>query len=107
MGFNSPSLHQNFFKKFLKKYLTSLLKYDIINTEQKKGYDIMQVKSIITISKEEQASLNTIYDLIEDIDRDDVAKATIYNQVLKNFNLTLGDIKSLLYDMYQIFSVED
>lgn len=67
----------------------------------------MQVKSVITISEDEQNAIDTVYNLIDDIDRNDIAKATIYNNILKDYKLTLGDIKSLLYAIDKIVIIED
>jgi len=67
----------------------------------------MQIKSIITVSRMEKESLCTVYKLMDDIDSNDIARATVQNKVLDDYDLTLGDIKGLLYDIEQLVQLED
>lgn len=67
----------------------------------------MKVKSVITVSRTEKDSLGTVYDLMDEIDRSCIAKATIQSKILNEYKLTLGDIKNLLFDIEQLVQLED
>lgn len=67
----------------------------------------MKVKSVIEISPKEKESLDIIYDLMSDIDDNDVARATVQRKVLDDYDLTVGDIKDILSDLDDFFKLED
>lgn len=67
----------------------------------------MKVKSIITISEKEQESIDTVYGLLDDFYHNDIAKAIIQKEVLDGYNLTLEDVKDLLFDIDSLLITED
>lgn len=67
----------------------------------------MKIKSIIEISVKEKDSLNTICDLMKDIEHNEIARATIHSKVLDDYNITLEDFEDILYDLDRFFQLED
>lgn len=67
----------------------------------------MKVQSIITISEKERNSLNAFYNLISDIEDNDVARATVQRKVLDDYDLTVGDLIDILSDFKDFFQLED
>ena len=67
----------------------------------------MQVKTIIEISEKEQEVIDTMYGLLDDIDHNEIAKAIIQKEVLDGYQLTLGDVKDLLFDIDSLLRLED
>jgi len=65
----------------------------------------MQVKSVIVISEKEQECFDTVYGLFDDIEHNDTARALI-QEVLDDYELSVGDIKDLLFDIDSMLRVE-
>jgi Zn-dependent M16 (insulinase) family peptidase len=65
----------------------------------------MLVKSVITISEKEQECFDTVYVLLDDIERNEIARALI-QEVLDDYELSVGDIKDLLFDIDSNLIVE-
>jgi Zn-dependent M16 (insulinase) family peptidase len=65
----------------------------------------MLVKSVITISEKEQECFDTVYGLLDDIERNEIARALI-QEVLDDYELSVGDIKDLLFDIDSNLRVE-
>lgn len=63
----------------------------------------MQVKSVIRLSEKEQESIDTFYNLLNDIDCNDIARATIQNKVLNAYDFTLDEVISFIYDINKSF----
>lgn len=65
----------------------------------------MLVKSVIVISEKEQECFDTVYGLLDDIEHNDIARALI-QEVLDDYELSVGDIKDLLFDIDSMLRVE-
>lgn len=67
----------------------------------------MQVKTTIVISEKEQEGIDKVYGLLDDICHNDIATAIIQKEVLDGYDLTLLDVKDLLFDIDALLRVED